>query len=156
MTKILNEVPYTENARLQVIQHADHTRLPYADAATDMTQDDELPTQPLPMGTIYRLYGPRRPMPPAQEPKPDWVTLATTLALKQLESKKFPSRDISAKEQRKLPAPFNEPPNWPVRRITGQRDDGSLEYLVEWEPHPLTGEEWTPSWVSPNLRYRIR
>lgn len=153
MPKILNEVPYTDSARIQVIQHADHKRVQYADAATDMTQDTDLPTQPLPMGTIYRLYD--RPMPPAQEPRPDWVLLATTLALKQIEEKNFSDRNVSPREQRKLPAPFDEPPNWPVRRITGQREDGNLmEYLVEWEPHPLTGEEYPPSWVSSSLRYR--
>lgn len=108
MPLIRCDVPFTESARIEVRQHTDRNFLPYADAATDMTQDNDLPTQPLPMGTVYRLYD--RPMPPATEPKPEWVALATILALKQLEEKMFSSRDIHEEEQRKLPAPFNDPP----------------------------------------------
>ena len=62
----------------------------------------------------------------------------------------YSDREITWDEQLRLPARFREAEGvWPARRILKERKTGlKKEYLVDWEPHPETGEIFRPTWVS--------
>jgi hypothetical protein len=83
------------------------------------------------------------------------ATTAAKPPSKRNESKRptpnYSTRELDWEEQRTLPKRFweNGPGVWPVDRIIDQKGRGKqVKYLVEWEPHPTTGEFWDPAWVS--------
>lgn len=62
----------------------------------------------------------------------------------------YSTRDIPWEEQANLGRRFKEsgPKTWPVRCILQERGKGkNRQYLLDWLPHPLTGERFRPSWV---------
>ena len=62
----------------------------------------------------------------------------------------YSTRDIPWEEQRGLGKKFVEAGrgNWPVRKIVAEQTNaGKLQYQIEWEPHPGTGEEFEPVWL---------
>lgn len=59
--------------------------------------------------------------------------------------------EVPWEEQQTLPPRFyaSGPHTWPALRIIGERGSGKRrEYLLEWEPHPYTGEIFRPDWVT--------
>jgi len=61
----------------------------------------------------------------------------------------YSTRIITWEEQLRLPERFHEEEGvWPAVAILDQRGSGDRkEYLLEWEPHPETGEVFEPTWV---------
>jgi len=62
----------------------------------------------------------------------------------------YSDRLVPWTEQQLLPERFSSlgPDTWPVLRILDEKKAGKkTEYLVDWEPHPNTGERFRPTWV---------
>lgn len=61
----------------------------------------------------------------------------------------YSTRDITWEEQLRLPDRFHEAEGvWPALSILEERGSGlKKQYLLEWEPHPETGEIFEPTWV---------
>ncbi len=65
---------------------------------------------------------------------------------------KYATREPSLKEKLTLPKRFHDPDSWPVNKILDERRGGrQIEYQIEWESHPKTGEVWEPNWVCDTL-----
>lgn len=66
--------------------------------------------------------------------------------------KTYSTRDITWEEQRTLGADFAKvgEGSWPVLTIIAEKGKKKhlIEYLIEWKPHPETGEEFEPQWLS--------
>ena len=81
----------------------------------------------------------------------DTVEYKSTKRKKPSESStKYSHRQIPWEEQKRLGPRFKEAGkgNWPAHAIIQERKIGNkIEYLVEWEQHPETGEEFEPTWV---------
>lgn len=66
--------------------------------------------------------------------------------------KTYSTRHIAWEEQRTLGADFAEvgEGSWPVLRIIAEKGKKkNTKYLIEWKPHPRTGEEFEPQWLYP-------
>src|ERR1700749_2025856 len=71
--------------------------------------------------------------------------------------KKYLTHDVSKKEwariQKKNLAAFKglKFGEWPVNKILEERrnteEHNQLEYLVQWEAHPISKASWAPEWV---------
>lgn len=118
----------------------------YAHASTDTSEDHTLKNRPLPF--TYKHPAPR---PAPHEPKEEWLLLWDIIYNEDVADKMYSDRTVSLEEQRTLfEKKYWAPGVWPVSRIIGQRQaEEGKEYLIEWERHPRTGEEWEPTWVSP-------
>ena len=45
---------------------------------------------------------------------------------------------------------------WPVEQIVGERTvNGEKEYRLQWDPHPVTGARFSPTWVGPDLYVKL-
>jgi hypothetical protein len=65
----------------------------------------------------------------------------------------YSTRDIPWEEQLTLPERFRTARNvWPGNAIKGERTRANrTQYLVDWEPHPHTGEIFEPTWVGTHV-----
>jgi hypothetical protein len=56
----------------------------------------------------------------------------------------YSTTEPTLEEKLLLPERFRKADEWPVTEIV---DEKAGKYLVEWEPHPNTGDVWKPEWV---------
>lgn len=70
----------------------------------------------------------------------------------------YSKRQIPWEEQLQLPERFHESGEgtWPALAILQEKTgkNKKKQYLVEWEPHPLTGEKFEPTWVCASKQAR--
>jgi Class II histone deacetylase complex subunits 2 and 3 len=72
-------------------------------------------------------------------------------AAKQRKKKKY-ARELTAEDYKTFPPGFRDYKSYPAEEILKVKGAGGpvekRKYWVRWTPHPLTGEEFKPTWVS--------